>query len=109
LPPSAPSIRHVRRRFALGAMRRRGGRSVRVPRTGNLRGLPPALIITAEYDVLRDEGERYGKRLADAGVPMKVTRYDGMHHGFFQMYGIVDKAKKALEEAAAWLKERFRS
>jgi acetyl esterase len=78
-------------------------------RTGNLRGLPPALIITAEYDVLRDEGERYGKRLAEAGVLTKVTRYDGMHHGFFQMYGIVDKAKKALEEAAAWLKERFRS
>jgi acetyl esterase len=47
--------------------------------------------------------------LAEAGVLTKVTRYDGMHHGFFQMYGIVDKAKKALEEAAAWLKERFRS
>jgi acetyl esterase len=78
-------------------------------RAGNLRGLPPALIITAEYDVLRDEGESYGKRLAQAGVPTKVTRYDGMHHGFFQMYGLVDKAKTALEEAAAWLKERFAS
>lgn len=78
-------------------------------RAANLRGLPPALIITAEYDVLRDEGERYGQRLAQAGVPTKVTRYDGMHHGFFQMYGIVDKAKKALEEATAWLKERFAS
>jgi acetyl esterase len=76
-------------------------------RAQNLRGLPPALIITAEYDVLRDEGERYGKRLAEAGVPAKVTRYDGMHHGFFQMYGIVEKAKKALEEASTWLKERF--
>jgi acetyl esterase len=78
-------------------------------RADNLRGLPPALIITAEYDVLRDEGERYGKRLTEAGVPTKVTRYDGMHHGFFQMYGIVDKAKKALEEAVTWLKERFAS
>jgi acetyl esterase len=78
-------------------------------RAANLRGLPPALIITAEYDVLRDEGERYGKRLAEAGVPTKVTRYDGMHHGFFQMYGIVEKAKTALNEAAAWLKERFAS
>ena len=78
-------------------------------RAANLRGLPPALIITAEYDVLRDEGERYGQRLAEAGVPTKVTRYDGMHHGFFQMYGIVEKAKKALEEAATWLKERFKS
>ncbi|SRR5579875_113411 len=76
-------------------------------RAANLRGLPPALIITAEYDVLRDEGERYGQRLAEAGVPTRVTRYDGMHHGFFQMYGLVDKAKQALEEVAAWLKERF--
>ena len=76
-------------------------------RAKNLRGLPPALIITAEYDVLRDEGERYGQRLAEAGVPTKVTRYDGMHHGFFQMYGIVEKAKAALEESAAWLKARF--
>ena len=75
----------------------------------NLRGLPPALIITAEYDVLRDEGEEYGKRLADAGVRTKVTRYDGMHHGFFQMCGLVDKAKQALDEASAWLKERFAS
>ncbi len=76
-------------------------------RAADLRGLPPALIITAEYDVLRDEGERYGQRLAQAGVAAKVTRYDGMHHGFFQMYGLVDKAKAALEEAARWLKERF--
>jgi len=75
----------------------------------NLRGLPPALIITAEYDVLRDEGEEYGKRLADAGVRTKVTRYNGMHHGFFQMCGLVDKAKQALDEASAWLKERFAS
>lgn len=75
-------------------------------RASNLRGVPSALIITAEYDVLRDEGERYGKRLAEAGVATKITRYDGMHHGFFQMYGIVDKAKDALEESAAWLKER---
>jgi acetyl esterase len=76
-------------------------------RASNLRGLPPALIITAEYDVLRDEGERYGERLAEAGVLTKVSRYDGMNHGFFQMYGIVDKAKQALEECATWLKERF--
>jgi len=54
--------------------------------------------------VLRDEGERYAKRLAEAGVPTKVTRYDGMHHGFFQMCRHPDQAKKALEEAAAWLK-----
>jgi len=76
-------------------------------RAKDLRGLPPALIITAQYDVLRDEGERYGARLAEAGVPAKVSRYEGMNHGFFNMYGIVDKAKQALEESASWLKERF--
>jgi acetyl esterase len=75
-------------------------------RASDFRGLAPALIITAEYDVLRDEGERYGERLAQAGVPTKVTRYGGMHHGFFQMYGLVDKAKQALEESATWLKAR---
>jgi acetyl esterase len=76
-------------------------------RAKDLRSLPPALIITAEYDVLRDEGERYGARLAEAGVPAKVSRYDGMHHGFFNMYGIVEGANQALEECATWLKERF--
>ena len=76
-------------------------------RAGNLSGLPPAFIITAEYDVLRDEGARYGERLAEAGVPTKVSRYGGMNHGFFNMYGIVDKAKQALDESATWLKERF--
>jgi acetyl esterase len=76
-------------------------------RAKDLRGLPPALIITAEYDILRDEGERYGERLAEAGVPTKVVRYDGMNHGFFHMYGMVDKAKQALEESATWLKGRL--
>jgi acetyl esterase/lipase len=76
-------------------------------RARDLRDLPPALIITAEYDVLRDEGERYGARLADAGVRTKVVRYDGMNHGFFNMYGMVDKAASALEESVTWLKERL--
>jgi acetyl esterase len=76
-------------------------------RAKNLRGLPAALIITAEYDVLRDEGELYGEGLAKAGVPTKVSRYQGMNHGFFNMYGIVDKAKQALEESVTWLKQRF--
>ena len=58
-------------------------------------------------DILRDEGERYGGRLVEAGVRMKVVRFDVMNHGFFHMYGIVDKAKQALEESEG--SRRFKS
>jgi acetyl esterase len=78
-------------------------------RARDLRGLPPALIITAELDVLRDEGEYYGKLLAQAGVPVQVTRYAGVHHGFFGMQAVLDKSKQAMAEVSAWLKQRFAS
>jgi|SRR5437763_3337025 len=65
----------------------------------DLAKLPPALIITAEYDPLRDEGEAYGKRLEQAGVPVTVTRYAGQIHGFFGMTGMLDGAKKAVDQA----------
>ena len=66
----------------------------------DLSGLPPALVITAEFDPLRDEGEAYGARLQQARVAAKVSRYDGMIHGFFGMGAIVEAARPATAEAA---------
>ena len=73
----------------------------------DLAGLPPALVITAEYDPLRDEGEEYGRLLQAAGVPTTISRYDGVIHGFFGMPEIVDKAKLAIAEASQALRVAF--
>ncbi len=62
----------------------------------SLAGLPPALVITAEYDPLRDQGELYGKRLAEAGVPTTVKRFDGMIHGFCVMGGFIEAGREVL-------------
>lgn len=76
-------------------------------RSNNLGGLPPATVITAEFDPLRDEGEAYGHRLRGAGVDATVSRYEGMIHGFFGMTAAVDKAREAMGEAANALKAAF--
>lgn len=55
-------------------------------------GLPTALILTAECDPLRDEGEAYAKRLEEAGVRVTCTRYTGMIHPFFSLSGVIPQA-----------------
>jgi acetyl esterase len=69
-------------------------------------GLPPALIQTAEFDPLRDQGEVYGDLLRAAGVPARVTRYSGMIHGFLSLE-LLDASKTALDEAAAELRSKL--
>jgi len=70
----------------------------------DLSKLPPALIITAEYDTLRDEGEAYGDALRAAGNEVTIHRYAGMTHVFFQLHGMLDDAKTATTETATALK-----
>ena len=77
-------------------------------RAPDLVSVAPAHIITAEYDVLRDEGEAYGRRLEAAGVPTVITRYEGMIHGFFRLPGVVPRANAALAEAAEAVRHAFR-
>ncbi|UOF92012.1 alpha/beta hydrolase [Fodinisporobacter ferrooxydans] len=74
---------------------------------GNLRNLPPALVITAEFDPLRDEGEAYANMLKEAGVSARCIRFDGMIHGFFTRVAAFDQAMRAIEEAAQELHKVF--
>lgn len=70
------------------------------PLYADIGGLPPALVITAECDPVRDQGEEYARKLQAAGVPVELTRYDGMIHPFFSLGGIIDGGRTAISQAA---------
>ena len=76
-------------------------------RATDLSGLPSALIMTAEYDPLRDEAEHYARRLQEEGVTVRLSRYAGMIHGFFRMFAIFERSHEALAEIAAALRAAF--
>lgn len=74
------------------------------PAAAPLAGMPRTLLITAEYDVLRDEGERYGEALLAAGVPTVVVRYQGVNHGFVRKLALFDAAGIAADQIATGLR-----
>jgi acetyl esterase/lipase len=77
--------------------------------TEQLQGLPPALIITAEADVLRDEGEAYANKLREAGVPVTAVRFQGIIHDFVMLNALAETeaARGAIDLATTWLRKGF--
>ena len=73
------------------------------PILGDLSGVAPAVVLTAEFDPLRDEGEAYAEKLRAAGVEVSASRYDGLIHGFLGMTANVDRARDAMAEATTAL------
>jgi acetyl esterase len=69
-------------------------------RAKDLHGLPPALVVTAEFDVLRDEGEAYARRLQQAGVPATLLRCNGMIHGFLGFIGLIPRSTRYFDRIA---------
>ncbi len=78
-----------------------------LPLHADLAALPPALIHTAQFDVLRDEGAAYGAALVRAGVPTSIKCWPGMIHGFLSLTGPLDVADRAAADAGAWLRTQL--
>jgi acetyl esterase len=70
----------------------------------SLSGLPPALVVTAGFDPLRDEGDAYARRLSDSGVAVEHRSYGGLFHGFWNTSGVIREARRAFDEAIASLR-----
>ncbi len=71
----------------------------------NLQHLPPTMVVTAQFDILRDEGEAYARRLKEAGVQVKQIRVNGVIHGFLKMDGILPQADDVLMDIASFIRE----
>ena len=77
-------------------------------RAPSLAGLPPALVVTAGFDPLRDEGEAYARQLREAGVRVDATCYGGMIHGFVPMGRLIESGNRAVAHIGASLREALR-
>jgi acetyl esterase len=85
----------------------RGDEVYASPLRGELRGLPPALVQTGEFDPLRDEGAAYAKKLEAAGVDVTYRQYDGLIHDTFLFFGVVPGGRQNIDEAAEHLRKAF--
>ena len=82
-------------------------RYLAIVRNPNLRGVPPATVITAQIDPLRSESKAYADRLTASGIAVRYRNYEGVTHEFFGMGAVVDKAKDAIAFAAEGLRSAF--
>ena len=73
-------------------------------RMATVAGLPSAYVMVAEFDVLRDEGEAFARRLSEGGVETVTCRWASMNHGFLKYAGVIEEADAAMADACAWLK-----